>query len=449
MSEPPTQASSCHDGVGLCDYYRIFHRSRWLITLVTLLGLALGLAYALLSPPRYTAVALLQLQTDGRASPALLPTTLDSYGVSKAAPEIEVLRSRRLLIPLIEEFGLDIELYPAGLRNPANVMEPRRYIERFEIPPHSSGDTFSLTVTGGNHFSLQTPEGVTIEGESTVRHATDPDSAAVEIVFSMLPPQGRYELIKRSPLGAVNLLREQLKVREKGHDSGVIELQVSTHHPGTASAFLNELMARYLEELKQRNARQTQDALRYVEEELLKLGGQLDSAESALNQYRQGQGAIDLQLEIETLTRRRSELESSLSELTSERTGLSRRYTASHPRLLALDARIDETRQTLSQLENRLRALPKAEQAQEALSREAEANISLYNSLLNSAQSLRVAQRSPLINARVIDPALKPEKPASPNKPLSVVLGLLLGMVLGFAAALTRPYLSPMTSRSD
>jgi tyrosine-protein kinase Etk/Wzc len=62
----------------------------------------------------------------------------------------------------------------------------------------------------------------------------------------------------------------------------------------------------------------------------------------------------------------------------------------------------------------------------------------LYTSLLNTAQELRVVKAGTVGNVRVIDYAVMPTFPVSPNKSRIMALSLLLGGFLGVALAFAR-----------
>ena len=64
-----------------------------------------------------------------------------------------------------------------------------------------------------------------------------------------------------------------------------------------------------------------------------------------------------------------------------------------------------------------------------------------YSSLLDSLYQTGMAEATTLSQIRVVEPAVAPLFPASPNKALNGALGLFMGLVFGFGLAFVREYL--------
>lgn len=67
------------------------------------------------------------------------------------------------------------------------------------------------------------------------------------------------------------------------------------------------------------------------------------------------------------------------------------------------------------------------------LKREADANLSAYESMLSKVKELGLAAAFRNSNVRIVDPAEPPEKPRTPQLPLNVVLGLFSGLTVAAA----------------
>jgi len=73
--------------------------------------------------------------------------------------------------------------------------------------------------------------------------------------------------------------------------------------------------------------------------------------------------------------------------------------------------------------------------------REVETNKKLYEATLQQGKEASLASAMRTSNARVVDPAIIPRVPVSPNLPLNVVLGMLSGLFCGAAFVLVRSHL--------
>jgi succinoglycan biosynthesis transport protein ExoP len=100
---------------------------------------------------------------------------------------------------------------------------------------------------------------------------------------------------------------------------------------------------------------------------------------------------------------------------------------------------LDDTRASIAQLESRLNDVPSTEVGLSALDREYQTKKATYDELLEKKNKADLAAAS-ANNAQgesiqVIDPASLPEKPVAPKRPLLMLAGLALGVLVGFLFA--------------
>ncbi|MFN7951156.1 MAG: polysaccharide biosynthesis tyrosine autokinase [bacterium] len=161
------------------------------------------------------------------------------------------------------------------------------------------------------------------------------------------------------------------------------------------------------------------------------------------------------------------ELKQRRAELEREYARLSKKYLPDYPQMQQLRSQVDEARASLGQemgriargVEREFLAAQQREGAlreqvkrseQEALTqksdsveysllkREVDLNRSIHDSLLQRMKEMTVAAGLKTGNIRVVDPAELPTVPSAPQRLRSLAMGMLLGLVLGIAAALTR-----------
>ncbi|MGB3205847.1 MAG: polysaccharide biosynthesis tyrosine autokinase, partial [Crinalium sp.] len=84
----------------------------------------------------------------------------------------------------------------------------------------------------------------------------------------------------------------------------------------------------------------------------------------------------------------------------------------------------------------RINTLPKLEQQQRELERRLKTAQSTYEILSPKLQEIRIKENQTVGNARVVTPALVPERPIAPKKAQNLATGGLLGILLGVATAL-------------
>lgn len=107
--------------------------------------------------------------------------------------------------------------------------------------------------------------------------------------------------------------------------------------------------------------------------------------------------------------------------------GLKTSYAAAQARENLMQSQIKGTTKEMNQLAQ-----------YEALKKEADANVALYNSLYGKIKEAGIAAESKSSNIRVIDQARVLTKPTRPNVPLNLALGLFGGMLGGVLLAFVR-----------
>ncbi|MDZ7337764.1 MAG: GumC family protein [candidate division KSB1 bacterium] len=161
-----------------------------------------------------------------------------------------------------------------------------------------------------------------------------------------------------------------------------------------------------------------------------------------------------------------SRLKAELLSLELERNRLRQRYTASHPQLVAAERQValvqeklrQELREIIAEEETNLRALRAEEASLEAkiaevqgqlkrfavsayelsrISRGIKETQELYSILLKQREEARLAasRQDQLVQVKVVSPAVPPHAPARPNRPLYLLVSLLLGGVVAVGSA--------------
>lgn len=152
-----------------------------------------------------------------------------------------------------------------------------------------------------------------------------------------------------------------------------------------------------------------------------------------------------------------TEILRSLNEIENERSTLLTRRTPQDPDVVVLTNRIAEMETqlhamvstylsglsnriasldgVLRQFANDLKRIPAQEIQLARLKRQAKVTEDIYTMLQGRMKEAQVVAAVQDPSVRVIDPAILPSRPVRPNKPLSVVLALILGVALGSVLA--------------
>lgn len=124
-------------------------------------------------------------------------------------------------------------------------------------------------------------------------------------------------------------------------------------------------------------------------------------------------------------------------------------YTVALAERVAVKAKIDGLKQAAAMCSSELQHLPSRALRIAELTRAAGVLEHTYTILNEKFQELRVSEAAQLANARVVDLALKPQKPIRPNKPVNMALGLGFGVLLGLAIAFLQEHLDNSVKTPD
>jgi uncharacterized protein involved in exopolysaccharide biosynthesis len=178
--------------------------------------------------------------------------------------------------------------------------------------------------------------------------------------------------------------------------------------------------------------------------ELAEAKAKLDKMEASVAKYNRRTTRVYDEPKIEYAETEKDKLKRELEALRTK-------YTDNHPDVIAMKKKIadleknkdtNDSEVQVNKYKGRIEQTPVREQDMGALGREYQSMKSTYETLLKKSQEAQQAEnlekRQKGEQFRVIDPAIVPEKPFSPNVPKSLLIGLFAGLATGLALAFMR-----------
>ncbi len=101
----------------------------------------------------------------------------------------------------------------------------------------------------------------------------------------------------------------------------------------------------------------------------------------------------------------------------------------------SLAGKIDALDQLIARYKEQLRKLPEKEVQLAELTRRASVARDVYSMLLNKLQETKIAEAGKVSDAKIVDPAYPPEKPVKPKPRRDLLLALIFGLFLGVGLA--------------
>lgn len=453
--------------VDLTAYVDVLVRYRWTFLAVAGMVICVGLVYAFLAKPVYRTDIMVQVEdTNGDAGAGRLATAIAPVFDAKTAAtaEIELLRSRIVVGKAVDNLHLDIEAAPryfpligrviAGIH--PDLSTPGLFgwggfawgkesvgVGQLEVPPQMEGSRIHLTALGGNQYRVSFDSDDTrATGTVGLPLTIATGRGTVKLLVSQLDGRaGSKFVLRRLPRAtAISRLQEQLRISERGRQSGVIGVALEGGSPTMIAAILNEIASAYVDQNVRRRGAEAEKSLTLLEQQLPQVRQQVEAAETRYNAMRGQRGTIDLGEESKLALAQSVQIQTRLQELQQKRQELAARFTDNHPALAIVDGQIAGLNAQLSGVSGRIQNLPDVERNVLRLMRDVKVSTEMLQSLLNDVQQLRLIKASKVGTARLIDPAEVPVNPESPNRrliaSLSVVLGLLAGLLVTIARRL-------------
>ena len=448
---PP--APSTRDAFGLRAAADAVLQHGWLALGVFVLVFGVAVAYLLLTPPIYTADTLLQI--DSRPRTTVLP---NAPGADRGSAdgerlaisgEIEILRSREVLMPVISATGVDVEVggarrygfLPAGARHGVDVAV-------FIVPERYREVVFGLRVQAGRWALAEEDGPVVAEGNvgEFTQFTMPGGNAWITVLAEPALPETELKVRLRNELKAYEDVLKRLRTFEPSRESNVVRISYEDRHPERAAALLNWMVASYVTRSVKRRSDEDAKALAYLEQQLPPLKAEVEAAEDALSQEQNQTRATPLTTEADALLRQRGDLERQLTELRIKRDLLSQTYTPEHPDLAAVLAQIATVQSAAGRLSGSVRQLPVQQRDMVRLQRNVQVSTELYTSMLTRVQQLRLNGASGLSTARQLDWAAIPVEPARPKPVALLSIGAGMGLLLSLGAVLLARALQPTVS---
>jgi len=464
-SQPPASyiASQEEDEIDLGELIATVIDGKYVIILITLSFLALGVAKALLDTPIYKADALLQIEDKASALDALGSLTNLMETKTPALAEIEIIKSRLVLGTAVKNLNLNIIAQPhyfpiigkaiarrfqqdnktsevatslMGLDHYAWGGEAIR-IDNLIVPKDWADQPLILIAGEQGQFSVWDDDEQLFVGSvgKTISKPLDDSLEKFTLFVSLLKarPGTQFIINKQSLTNSIDNLNNNLIITEKGKATGILSATLEDTDPVLAAQTLNEVAKIYVKQNVEQKSKESQNTLEFLDKQLPLIKDQLEAATSALNDFRGHKGSINLDIETAAVLAGVVDINTQLTVLQQKRDELRGRFTESHPVIIATDKQIARLHEQLKAINKKIEVLPETQRVIVRLSSDVQVSTELYTTMLNNAQTLRVAKSGTIGNVRIIDEAVLPMKPIKPKKSLIVMVSFILGLMLGIA----------------
>jgi tyrosine-protein kinase Etk/Wzc len=465
VNRPQNQATQQmpDDEIDLRHLLALLIDGRYIIATVTTVITALALIYVVLSTPIYRANGIILVEDNAPGVPGLDDMAEIFASESSSATEIHVIKSRLVLGRVVDELGLTAsvvpdyiplfgELFargipagnlngkPLGLSGYAGGGE-KLEIASLTVPRSMHGEDLSLIVETDSDFSLWYGNQKLLSGQVGELVLSDTVNADIRVDVLTARKGTSFTVVKTSKLETILDLQEQVKVTEKGKDTGIIEISLEGSDSEKISRIVDSVSANYYLQNVQRMAAEAENSLDFLDEQIPRIQNELISSEEALNDYRSERTSVDLSLEAQSALDSLVQIEADISTMAINEADISRRFTSQHPNYISFKRQQSNLLGQREKLSRKLEALPDTQKKILRLKRDFEVNQAIFVALKNKRQELSILKASTVGNVRILDKAEVMPKAVAPKKGLIMVLAILLGGILGILIVAAKNFL--------
>ncbi|MGQ7937697.1 polysaccharide biosynthesis tyrosine autokinase [Paraburkholderia sp. D1E] len=453
--------SSDEDAV-MRDLLRMIMDQIWWVIGIAGCVILAAVIYTKIATPIYSADALLQVdaQTNGIGSQSQSALSLmPSIGPMRTDAEIEIIKSRAVVEPVVEQFKLNFstsaKTMPVLGKISSWFAHPGRPLgaafgmnsyawggEEFEVgsitvPKSLEGARLTLRVLDYGRYEVTDSFGTQILTGVAGQQASGND-VTLFVKTLVARPGTEFYVTRFNQLDAVAGLSSGLQVGEKGRDTGVVQLSYMGPDPHAITAITNAVAASYLAQRTERAQEEASHMLSFLNSELPRLRAEVKKTETALSEYQSKAGSFQPTQEAGVYLAGGLDYEKQIATLRIQRAQLLQRFTEESPEVQQVDAQLAAMSREKARFEDHFSTLPSSERNALSLQRDAKVAEEIYVALLNKTQELSISRAGTIGNVHIIDEALLPSQPVRPKSVLIISAGTLLGIIAGILFAFCR-----------
>ncbi len=456
------------------EYLRLLLRHKFGLLLTLLLGIGLATLYLISKAPTFEASTLLEVSDTGSLADAGGPQVYKPQKDLKE--EANILRSRRVLNPVVDQYNLRNSVEPKRIpvlgdvtqRVPAlaswfsNLEVAKQYawsdasleVAQFSVPRQWEDEALTLTVLADNKYTVDR-DGISVIDEASVGENIfvelgenyDPMSL---LVAEILAPEGvKFSLSKQSLQTTISDLSSNLITETSDAKSSMINIKLRGEDPQETADLVNSIAEQYSTVKLTSETREAQKQLAFYRESLPAVESNYIAAQAALTEFRDSRGVVNNDVQTRSDLEQIARLDAKISDLQIELNQIEGRYTVSHPDIKRLTKDIAEIRAERNRFRARVRNTPKIDSQLAVLENELARAKEIYDETVDALNKLERDQKAFVSQVSLWDPALTPRKPVSPNPLLAMVGGTLATLFVYMLYLTLRSALSTVISDQD
>lgn len=458
------------------EYLRLLLRHKFGLLLTLLLGLGLAWLYLISTQKVYETAALVEVnEVENMAETNNGTAQQTDWNAPTIKEEANLIQSRKVLSPVVDAFNLRLSAEPKRIPVLGSVTQQVPVLAEFagnfkfaeqyawgdaslelaqlEVPRRWEDQALTLTAISDISYSVSRDDVLLLEegivGQTMTAEIPNEDPLLISVAQMQASPGVEFSLVRASLQATVSGLRNDLATETTDSKSRMITVKLRGTDPVKIADLTNSVLLEYRDVKLGSQNRSSDERLEFFEAQLPQVESELRQAEVALANYRTRAVAINQDSQVQFKLGQLDKLETQLLEKEVERDDLLKRYTVNHPTPKRLQKEIDVLTDKIGQVRGTITNAPDTERRLAVLEDELDTKRTLFIEMSETLQKLRLANVGNVGEVQIIDEALAPRKPVSPNKLLAIVGGTLTTLFLYTLYLTLRSALSTVISDQE
>lgn len=294
------------------DLGQVLARRRHLIALVVFSVLLAAMAYIALAPRLYLARAIVQVENEKQQF-HLAPDRMPPVDTVAVDAEVEIVRSRLVLEPVIRALGFELRLLraPTGSR-----------VRFYDVAVEDvlSQDTkrlnprYTIVFAEKGEYEVRDQDGHLL-GSGQIGRPFEGRGVGWILEARKVEPGDSIRVEKLSFHSALEALRKQLVVYEMGKQTNLILIGIELPDPQLAKDTIERVTQAYLAQNLQRKSQEASQTFTLIEQQLRVVQNNMEAGERELNDVRSSKGIFALSQEAKRIVDQIAKIELARAEL--------------------------------------------------------------------------------------------------------------------------------------
>tara|TARA_Y200000002_G_scaffold377651_2_gene383628 strand:- start:765 stop:2900 length:2136 start_codon:yes stop_codon:yes gene_type:complete len=419
--------------INIGRFIRLILLQSKLIFSITLVGAVLGLTLFFASTKTYKISSLLQVYSPNQSFDPRQSLNLDFFNAPETNLDnlITLYSSRSNILELINGLNLNLKI---------NNSDDREFLDitTFFFKKNENYDKkiFYLQVLNNSFILLDDKKNILAEGLSG--EYVKNDNFEIQLNFLDLNSKKSIKINYRDPSDLYNYYKKEITLSNLGNtrnfwsQEGLIEISLITDDTFKGINIINLANKIFIKDNIKVETEKARTSMAFIDSQLKGLEESLSLRKSELQNFKQENKSLNVNLEVQSVIESISELEQNINKVNIELSQAEINFTRDNPLYLNLRSQKEALELQRDNIEQRIKKLPVAQQKYVDLFKNLEVSEELYSELVNRRLNYSLMEASSIGNIRVVDQAFikSLEGPIFSNAILLTIVSFLLGVFI-------------------